>query len=256
MSSTHPSTHPLLDHPCISERYFYPRRAAHPNPSYVEVEGARLGCWRSEELPERPVLVYFHGNGEVVADWVDLFEMLSQQLGLNVFLSEYRGYGMSTGAPALAQMMGDLDTIASSLGVPTSEVIVFGRSVGSIYAIEWVRRFPDTRGLLIESGINDVHQRLRLRVAPHELGCSEEELLSAVSERLDHSAKLAAYAGPSLFLHAINDQLVTVDHARANAQAAQQPTLRLLPRGGHNDIFAANTAEYLEALASFLAWVS
>ena len=246
------SQHPILDHKLITERYFFPRPTYFHNPSYVETDQAKLGCWRSAPPSQRPVLLHFHGNGEVVTDWIDLFAPLCQSLGYEAFLAEYRGYGMSSGEPRLAQMLDDLDAIAQEIGVPPSQVVVFGRSVGSIYAIEWVSRFPETAGLVIESGIHDVHQRLRLRVNPHELGCSEEELRQATNEYLDHGAKLNRYRQPSLFLHAQGDQLVTVDHAQANAAAAQNPMLKILPRGGHNNILSANSAEYLESLSDFL----
>ena len=251
---SHP--HPILDHQLISDRYFFPRPDHFDDPFYVDTGEARLGCWRSAPPSTRPVLLHFHGNGEVVGDWIEFFGPFCQSLGYEAFLAEYRGYGMSSGEPKLAQMLGDLDALAEAIGVPPSQVVVFGRSVGSIYAIEWISRFADTAGLVIESGIHDVHQRLRLRVDPRELGCSEEEFIQATRTYLDHGEKLSAYQKPSLLIHAQGDQLVTVDHAYANAAAAQNSSLKVLPRGGHNNILAANSSEYLESLATFLSSVA
>ena len=53
------------------------------------------------------------------------------------FLAEYRGYGGSTGEPSLVAMLDDVDAIFSALGRPAGELVVYGRSIGSIYAIEF-----------------------------------------------------------------------------------------------------------------------
>ena len=242
----------LLDHPIISDRYFFPRTALIDHPTYVKTNQDRLGCWRNRPPSRSPVVVYFHGNGEVVGDWVTLLPSLCQPAGYDVFLAEYRGYGMSSGQPALYSMLGDLDYIARAIGVPTSQVVVFGRSVGSIYAFEWISRFPDTMGLIIESGIHDVYQRLRLRMDPDELGCTEEQLREAVNTHLNHHDKLSSYQGPSLFMHARGDHLVSIDHAKANLTSASNGRIEVFNRGGHNDIFFANQREYTRVLKDFL----
>ena len=242
----------ILDHPIISERYFFPRTVHIDQPTYVKTKYDRLGCWRSRPPGRAPVVLYFHGNGEVVGDWVTLLPSLCQSTGYDVFLSEYRGYGMSSGQPALYSMLGDLEYIARAVGVPPSQIVVFGRSVGSIYAFEWISRFPDTLGLVIESGIHDVYQRLRLRVDPDELGCTEEQMQEAVETHLNHHDKISSFRGPSLFMHARGDHLVSIDHAKANLDSALNGRLEVFNRGGHNDIFFANQRDYARVLKEFL----
>lgn len=242
----------LLDHPIISERYFFPRESALPGATRVQVEGAELACWRSAPPSDRPVLVHFHGNGEIVRDWMELFPKIAHRSGYEVFLAEYRGYGASTGTPQMGRMLDDIPAIAEAVGAPPERCVVFGRSVGSLYALEWVKRYPNTAGLVIESGINDVLQRLLLRMSPQELDSDLDEMIDVIQERLNHTEKLKNYPGPSLFLHAQGDDLVTPDHARDNHAAAQNGTLAMLPYGGHNDILGRNTQAYLEALDGFL----
>lgn len=243
----------VLDHPIVTQRYFFPRETSLPGATRVPTDKGTLACWRSAPPSDRPVLLHFHGNGEVVRDWVDLLPRFARRLGWEVFLAEYRGYGASTGTPALADMCEDLPNIARAIGVPTDRILPMGRSIGSLYAVEWVHRFPDAPGLILESGIHDLLQRLLLRMHPDELGSTLEEMTAEVQARFDQGEKLAAFAGPTLILHAAHDDLVTPDHAEANAAAAQDPELHLLPRGDHNSILAANSADYLRLLADFLA---
>ncbi|MDP6947299.1 MAG: alpha/beta hydrolase, partial [Myxococcota bacterium] len=191
---------------------------------------------------------------ELVHHWIKGFTPLVQAMGYELFLAEYRGYGASAGEPLLGSMLDDLDAIAEAVGVPTARTVAFGRSVGSLFAIEWVHRFADTAGLIVESGIHDVLERLALRVTPAELGCTQDAFEEAVRARLDHGSKLGAYGGPSLFLHAEGDHLVDISHAVRNARAAgTRASLVRLAHGDHNSIFPANIDAYVAALEAFLA---
>lgn len=247
----------MLDHPLLSGRYFLPRRVPLPGACWVELPGGdRLACHRSGPPGEGGVLLHFHGNGEVVADNLALVPHLAA-LGPSVFLAEYRGYGASTGTPRLGAMLDDTEAIFQAVGAPESRVVVYGRSVGSLYALEVAARHPGIAGLVLESGIADVLERLLLRADPAELGATREQLAAAVAGRLDHRAKLGAYRGPLLILHAAHDHLVDVTHAERNHAWSSSPVKRLvvLPRGDHNSILGENWEAYWEALSEFVGVV-
>ncbi|HET8542036.1 MAG TPA: alpha/beta hydrolase [Anaeromyxobacter sp.] len=247
----------LLDHPLVAERYFFPRPAPVPSPLWVDAGDARLACaLHPTDAPDPLTIVHFHGNGEVVADWLEggFPEAVASALGCNLFLAEYRGYGMSTGEPRLGRMLDDVEAIVRAAGAPPGRLVLFGRSVGSIFALEGAARFPTVAGLVLESGIADVLERLLLRLEPAELGATADELAAAVAARLDHRAKLAAYPGPVLVMHARHDGLVPASHGeRLAAWAAGPAILKLFDRGDHNSILAANARAYLEALAELVA---
>ena len=61
----------ILDSPLLSERYFFPRRAAVPNPFWVECDGARLSCHRDARHVGGYTFLHFHGNGEIVTDYCE-----------------------------------------------------------------------------------------------------------------------------------------------------------------------------------------
>lgn len=246
----------ILNHHLIAERYFFPVRATVPDATLVPIDAGHLTCWRSAPATSsRPVFVFFHGNGELVEHWRGDFTAAIEAMGYDVFLAEYRGYSGSDGEPQLGKLLDDVVAIAEAVAKSPGEVVVCGRSVGSIFALEWVERFPGTRALILESGIHDVAQRLLLRVDPvTELGCSREAFVQEVMSRCDHAKKLANYPGKSLHLHTLHDHIVGIDHARRNALAAgARATLHELPRGDHNTILAANASAYLTALRDFLS---
>jgi pimeloyl-ACP methyl ester carboxylesterase len=243
----------LLDHPLIAERYFFPRADEPPEPLIVDAGDALLMCRRVARGGDRLMLVCFHGNGEIVADYVGDVEPAVLRLGLDVFLAEYRGFGGSSGAPLLGKMLGDVDAIVRAAGVPVERIVAFGRSVGSIFAIELAHRHPGIAGLILESGIASPLERLLLRVTPAELGVTAAAFEAEVLRHLDHRRKLGAYRGPLLVLHARRDHLVDVSHAeRAHAWAASaDKELVIFPRGDHNSILFENQADYWAALARF-----
>ena len=109
----------ILDHPIVSSRYFFPRREFLSDPYWVEaVDGSRLACYYQTVNPDAKTVIYFHGNGEVVADYLPSFPEWITRAGCNVLLAEYRGYGMSSGTPALAGMLDDVVPIIQSLNIP------------------------------------------------------------------------------------------------------------------------------------------
>ena len=175
-------------------------------------------------------------------------------MGWNCLLAEYRGYGRSTGQPAMGQMLHDVERIVDVLGRPEGEVVFFGRSVGSIFAIHAASCFPGAAGLILESGIADVAERLLLQVHPTELGVTAEEFTVAVAEGLDQRGKLAAFLGPVLVMHTRGDGLVDVSHGeRLHAWALGPKRLRVFEQGDHNSIMFTNARDYFEEVAAFLA---
>jgi hypothetical protein len=243
----------ILDHPLISQRYFFPRQSRFDDPFWVESDGIRLGCHFHRPHPGARTIVHFHGNGEVVADYLDGFVSIIDRLGYNCFLAEFRGYGMSTGSPALGRMLDDVAPLIRAVGLPEQQLVLFGRSVGSLFAIHAASLFPRVAGLILESAVADPLERLLLRVSPQELGVSPARFEAEVAARLDHRAKMTAYAGPTLVMHSRHDGLVDVSHGeRLHRWAGGAKTLKVFPRGNHNDIMAVNGPEYFALIQAFM----
>lgn len=245
----------ILNHPLISQRYFFPRQAEVPSPFFVDVGDAHLACsFHAAPIENAPTVIHFHGNGEVVADYLDGFADTFTRLGWNLLLAEYRGYGMSTGEPLLGRMLDDVEHVVRAARAPPERVVVFGRSVGSIFAIEAVRRFSTIAGIVIESGVAEPLERLLLLVDPRELGVSDREFAATFDSHLDHREKLASYPGAALIMHAIHDGLVPVDNAERLASWASGPVeLRRFEHGDHNSILYANHDEYFRCVVEFLS---
>lgn len=244
----------MLDHAALSARFFFPRRAKVEPAFWVDThDGERLACFRATSHPSAPTVVYFHGNGEVVSDMLPAFPTWMASLGCNVVLAEYRGYGMSTGAPALVSQLDDVGALLDAIDVPDEKLVLFGRSLGSLYALEGARRRPGAAGLVLESGIFDAGERVRLRVSAADVGATEEELDAELARYFDPVGSLAAFRGHTLVLHTLHDSIVAAHHAESLHAAAREPKrLVLFEEGGHNDIFWRNREAYMAAVAELL----
>jgi len=243
----------FLDHPVLSGRYFYPWPNRFEEPFFVEGNGFRLGCRYCRVHDDAPTIIHFHGNGECVADYLGEFEERITGLGANLLLAEYRGYGMSSGVPALAAMLEDVELIVAASGVPQEQLIFFGRSLGSLYALHGAARYPRAAGLIIESGLADPLERILVRIEPREVGATAEELRASVQRCFDQQEKIAAFTGRVLIMHTRNDDLVSVSHAeRLHAWANEPKRLLVFERGDHNTILPANLEAYFDAVGRYI----
>ena len=245
----------LIDDPWISRQIFYPRSSRAEPTLVVEVPGARLACFYCQRYPEAGVLLHFHGNGELAAEYAEDYAELFLAMGINVCFAEYRGYGRSTGAPALGAMLPDGEHIVQALGIPPARIVAFGRSLGSIYATELARRLPQLAAVIIESGVVDVAEALvSLIGTTADLPFTEEELAAEIQTYVNLKSSLQSYRGKLLVLHASEDGLLDRSHAeRLHAWAgSDDKTLVRFPEGNHNSILAVNYPEYLHHVKSFL----
>ncbi len=246
----------LLNHRLISDRYFFPLKGNIADPFWVDCGDAKIACSYHELDPRAKTLIHFHGNGEIVDDYLGPFVEHILACGCNCLLVEYRGYGRSTGQSQLGRMLEDVRPTVESLGCDPRSLIFFGRSVGSIFALEAARLYPQAAGLILESGIANVLQRLLLRVEPAELGVSSQGFSTLMQQRFNHRQALKEFCGALLVLHAQHDDLVEVEHGEQLYDWGNKPkTLKVFPLGDHNSILFANTEEYFALIARFVAEV-
>lgn len=241
----------VLDHHVITESYFFPRPGEPSSyQDYIAADGTVLRChWQRSDRATK-TLVHFHGNGEIVTDYLSDYADAIAELGVNILFVEYRGYGGSGGVPQLGKMLDDVRAVREQCGLVPAETILYGRSVGAIFAVEWANQEPEVAGLILESGVASPIQRLLLRMSPEDLGVDLATLEQIADERLNHRKKLSRFAGELLILHAAKDTLVGPEHAHWHHDWAPTTKKRLVlfPHGDHNSVMSVNWSAYLGEL--------
>src|SRR5262252_2304681 len=117
------------------------------------VEALFLPASTDANARHQPVVIFGHGNGEVIDYWVSAFHEF-QERGVGVLLVEYPGYGRSTGSPSeqsiRAAMDGAYDRVAADPRVDPDRIFGFGQSLGG-GAICLLARDRPLRALILQS---------------------------------------------------------------------------------------------------------
>jgi len=247
-----------LDRPEILRVLFYPRPEwGYPErgsfePVLIPVEGdVVVGGRFHPGRPEGPNLLFFHGNGEIVADY-DTLAPLFTRPGMNFLAVDYRGYGRSTGTPSLAAMMTDCHAVLAFVkdwlekNRHTGPLIVMGRSLGSAPALELAsRQAGEIDGLIIESGFARIGPLLAL------MGYRLEALGLSEADGPENLKKIGMFDKPTLVIHAELDHIIAHAEGQALFDASPAAVKRMLTIEGanHNDVFYRGLDRYRKAVA-------
>ncbi len=107
-----------LDCPEVINLLFHPRPEGpvaaslkNTRDMFIPVEGGLfIGARLHHTDKGAPIILFFHGNGEIVSDYDDLGPIYSR-IGINFLPVDYRGYGRSTGSPTVTGMMRDCHVV-------------------------------------------------------------------------------------------------------------------------------------------------
>jgi alpha-beta hydrolase superfamily lysophospholipase len=250
----------VMDRPEILGRLFFPRReltgeASPEIGSSLTIEVAPailLGCRFYPAATDGPCLLYFHGNGEIAADY-DYVAPLYRQRGINLFVADYRGYGVSGGEPGCAALIADSHRLFEGFASFSKDsgygdsLFVMGRSLGSAPAIEVAYHYQKRlKGLIVESGF--AHERNQLdRIGMVHLFEEPDKVVG-----FGNDLKIAEIRIPTLIIHGERDEIIPVGEGRklfAASRAADKRSL-FIPGAGHNDLLEREPGKYMEAVAA------
>jgi uncharacterized protein len=174
--------------------------------------------------------------------------MIFHDLGLNVFIYDYRGYGQSTGQPSEQGVYVDAETawawLVENQGIDPGRIILFGRSMGAAIAAELGRRV-NAGGLILESSFTSVP----------DIGAEVYRWLPVrLLARIDFPTAdyVAESLSPVLIVHSPDDEIIAFAHAERLFDAAPEPKSMLEIRGDHNTGFLSSREIYREGLREFL----
>jgi len=248
-----------LDRPEILQFIFYLRRDFTKTPSnasdhFIPVDkDVSISCRFYIHGQSSPSLLFFHGNGEVVSDY-DYIAPMYNQMGINLFVADYRGYGASQGRPTFSNMVSDAPIIFEAFsdilkqGHYTKNILVMGRSLGSISAIEIAYRYQEQmKGLIIESGFASIIKLLSHLGFPTEhVGFKDVDF--------PNLAKIRTVTVPTLIIHGEYDSLIPSSEGETlfHNAAAQDKRIIIIPQANHNDIMWVGMERYLEAIKKLI----
>ena len=109
----------------------------------------------------------FHGNAGNIGHRVPIAKVLEENIGCNVLMLEYRGYGLSTGSPDEEGIKIDAQTalnyIRQQKETQGGKIVVFGQSLGGAVAIQLVAKNQDSGdiiGLVLENTFTSIREMI------------------------------------------------------------------------------------------------
>ena len=187
------------------------------------VEAIFLPATGGAGLGPKPVMIYAHGNGEVIDYWLTGLQSFRER-GIGVLLVEYPGYGRSTGQPSEksigASMEAAFDRIAGDPRVDRARIFGFGQSLGS-GAICALARVRPLRALILQSAFPSLDIFAAGYWAPAFL----------LRDHFDNLAVVGSFPGPVLVIHGRDDRLIPWEQAKRLATASKHSTFKLYECG-------------------------
>ena len=247
-----------LDDPDISMNSFYPRQGWSPTPDGVQDytinvggddEQIGLSCRFFPVGNNSPTILFFYGNGETATDYDSIAPMYNQ-IGVNFFVADYRGYGKSGGSPSFTTMLSDANTVLEAMQIVlgasgyNGPVYVMGRSMGRHSAFELAaKEIPAIKGVIIESG--------RPSLGQFTNGLDQQQ---AHDLEEAYRAKAASISIPLLVIHGEVDTLAPLEDAEEmfRSFASKDKKMLMVPGAGHNDLLFKGLDEYFTAIRDFV----
>ncbi len=243
----------LLEESTVNKRFLFPREKQFDSPYWLESDKNKLSCYRLMNHPDAKMIVVFHASSEIVADYLDLFVKEIDKMGYNILIAEYRGYSLSEGYATLINILEDMSVIINGSKTAHEKIVIFGRSLGSLYAVNAVTRFKKIKGLIIDNGIADFYERLSRRVSPEDIDTTEKKLRTEVLKYFNMQKMLKSFKGNTLIMHSNEDRIMPVEHAKKLYAWANEPKLlKLFPEGEHNLLHEFNKERYFHTIKMFM----
>lgn len=177
------------------------------------------------------VILFFHANAEDLGMSFAVLKHMRDQFKVNVLAVEYPGYGLlSDMAPSedgvYEVALTAFRFLVDEVGVRYSQVVLFGRSLGSGPAVYLAAQYP-VGGLILVSAFSSIKAAVQSIVG--------SLLAWTFKERFPNSRIIANVSCSTLFIHGECDGLIPADHSlRLFKRCRARKLLITPPRMEHN----------------------
>jgi hypothetical protein len=215
--------------------------------TYFKTEdGKTINAWFIPAKEAKYTILFFHGNGGNISHRLDKIKILNN-LGLNIFIIDYRGYGKSEGKPSEKGVYLDAgaayDYLVKIKGINPDSIIIYGESLGGAVAIELCTKVR-AKALITEEAFSNISDMGKI-MYPYIPSFF-------VSDKFNSLARIEKINLPKLFIHSRNDNLVPFELGEKLYKKAKEPKQLAAITGDHNHAFLESEKDYTGYIREFV----
>jgi len=206
---------------------------------------------RTASLPNeadgRRVLLWFHGNAGNLSNRLDMLGDLCR-LSVEIFIIDYRGYGLSKGKPSEKGLYEDAraawDYLTLERKIEPARIVIFGKSLGGAVAVDLATRVRPA-GLIVQSAFTSVPDMAAVAMpfVPRFF----------IRTKLDSLHKVRDIRCPKLFIHSPADEIIPYAMGRRLFETAPEPkAFHEVAGSGHNETWLVGGEAYFQRLKEFI----
>lgn len=205
--------------------------------------------WIPAAPPTDKAILVFHGNGYVLEDMVGHEMANLHQIGANLMLIDYRGFGSSTPigpneTTVDEDAQASLDYLLRARMIPSDKVWVLGRSIGSGPATYVAMNNRRLGGLILESPFTSIDDAAAGFWYPAAL---------MLRTHFNNLTKIKSVKAPVLIVSGNADTLTPRWMAgKLFAQAHQPKEIYIVPGAGHDDLLILGGVALEQELRRFV----
>lgn len=235
---------------------FYPIQKISFTPSDIKLgfedvyfttdDGLKINAWFVPYANAKYTLVFFHGNAGNIGDRIDKIILLNN-LKLNIFIIDYRGFGQSQGKPSEQGLYLDAEAaygyLINTRRIFPEQIILYGESLVAAAVINLAAKVK-VKALILEGAFSSGKDMAKI-IFPFIPNFF-------FSNSFNSAGKIKKIQIPKLFLHSQNDEIIPIRLSQKLFSFAVQPKYFFELKGGHNTCFLDSKEEYLSALKFFI----
>ena len=234
---------------------YYPTRQLESKPSdiglsyekvfFAAADNTKLHGWFVPAIDFKATVIFVHGNGGNISHRLDKIRVFND-LKVNLFIFDYRGYGKSDGVPGEKGLYMDVQAAYDYIQQKdlNGKIIIYGESLGGALAIDLASK-TDIDGLILEGAFTSVADMAKI-IYPWLPA-------ALLKTKFDSISKIPHVKAPKLHFHGEFDDIVPLSIGRRLFEAAKEPKKFVLLEGMHNDGFFLSVVKVRKELKEFFA---
>ncbi|HWK97168.1 MAG TPA: alpha/beta fold hydrolase [Pseudolabrys sp.] len=207
-------------------------------------DGEKAIAWHVPPRDGKPVVLFFHGNGEVLAWRVPRFSSIVED-GTGLIALSYRGYAGSSGTPSEAGLIADAEAVYgfAALRYAPQRIVPWGYSLGSGVAVAIAAAHP-VGGLILEAPYTST-----VDIAAAAFPYLPVRWL--LRDRFHSDRRIGSVRAPLLIMHGVKDRVIPIRFGERLFALANEP--KRMVRFPEADHVYSDDIGTLKAARDFLA---